>query len=199
MQKLNANTRTQELRETVVEGKLSRKIANIRLSIVAQQHGRPHHALSTSIDANSHHILFSKQMSHKAKKKHHNGFPPKQPVLSEAHKLIKAESLLCPTLSVVLDHFNAGDYDPDYLFKFSGFVEDSKFLHDGVQRLTLQDPEKKTVVGIISTYHSFDLNTYVTIYGWLGLTSISELSLMVQLLEFDFPSENEPNFIDPTR
>ncbi len=142
-------------------------------------------------------------MSHnKAKKKQlvvRNGFSPNQPVLSEAHKLIKAESLQCPALSVVLDHFNAGDYDPDYLFKFSGCVVDSKFLHDGVQRLTLHDPEKKTVVGIISPYHRFDQNTYVTIYGWLGLTSTSELSLMVQLLEFDFPSENEPNFIDPTR
>jgi len=140
-------------------------------------------------------------MSHnKAKKKQlavHNGIPPKQPVLNEAHKLIKAESVQCPDHIVVLNQFKAGYYDPDYLFKFSGFVGDSKFLFAGTQRLTLQDPEKKTVVGIIRTRHSFHQNTYVTIYGWLGLTSTYELSLIVQLLEFDFPSENEPNFIDP--
>ena len=102
-------------------------------------------------------------MSHnKAKKKQlavRNGIPPKQLVLSETHKLIKAESLQCPDHIVVLNQFKAGYYDPDSLFKFSGFVGDSKFLYAGTQRLTLQDQEKKTVVGIIRTRHSFHQNT----------------------------------------
>lgn len=142
----------------------------------------------------------SPNKGNKNKKKHlatRKGLPPKKAVLNKEQENMKSESLPCPALSAVLEHFEPGDYDPDFLFTFSGYVEDSMFLRCGVQRLNLMGPNNKFLVAIINTNHAFDKDTNITVHGWLGLTSTSELSLMVQLLEFDFPSESEPNFIDP--
>ena len=122
----------------------------------------------------------------------------KKPKMNGKQQKLKTRSLDCPSQELAASYFEPGSYDSEYIMRFTGVIISVASSFGSTQTLEVTgSKDSEMIVALFQTKYSFEVNTPVTVYGWLGLTPESHISLMVQLLEFNLPNEHEPNFIDP--